>query len=47
MYRLSMIAASAIIAIAPVAAVAETPRDLLTAAAFRAANKPMALALVS
>lgn len=46
MYRPTLIAMSAVVAIAPAAAMAETPRELLTAAAFQAPNKPKALALV-
>lgn len=46
MYRPTMIAMSAVVAIAPAAAMADTPRELLTAAAFQAPNKPKALALV-
>ncbi|WP_091148195.1 hypothetical protein [Novosphingobium sp. CF614] len=41
-----MIAVSAMVAIAPAAALADTPRELLTAAAFQATSKPRALALV-
>jgi len=47
MYRPTMmIAASVMVAIAPAAAMADTPRELLTAAAFQAPSKPQALALV-
>ena len=47
MFRSTMIAVSAIVAIAPAAAMAETPRELLTAAAFQTSSKSKALALVS
>lgn len=46
MHRPTMIALSAVVAIAPAAATADTPRELLTAAAFQATNKPKALALI-
>lgn len=46
MHRLTMIAVSAMVAIAPAAAVADTPRELLTSAAFYSSSKPKALALV-
>lgn len=47
MYRSTTIVLSAIMTLAPAAAMAETPRELLTAAAFQAPTKPKALALVS
>lgn len=46
MYRPSLIAVSAMVTLFPTAAVAETPRELLTAAAFQATNKPKALAVI-
>lgn len=46
MHRLTLIAVSAMVALAPAAALADTPRELLTAAAFQASSKPKALALV-
>ena len=46
MYRPMMLAMSAMVAVAPATAMAETPRELLTAAAFQAPNKPKALALI-
>jgi hypothetical protein len=45
-YRTTMIAVSAAFALAPSAVLADTPRDLLTAAAFQTPSKPRALALV-
>ncbi|MET1755864.1 hypothetical protein ABVV53_10390 [Novosphingobium sp. RD2P27] len=47
MYRPSLIAVSAMVALAPTAAMADTPRELLTAAAFQAASKPRALAMIN
>jgi hypothetical protein len=41
-----MIAVSAVAAIVPAAAMADTPRELLTVAAFQAPDKPRALTLV-
>ena len=46
MYRPTMIAVSAVVSIAPAAATADTPREVLIAAAFQAPNKSKALALV-
>ncbi|MET0241662.1 MAG: hypothetical protein ABW184_17355 [Sphingobium sp.] len=46
MSRLPTIVMSAIIALAPAAAMAETPRELLTTAAFQTQSKSAALALV-
>lgn len=46
MYRPGMIAISAVVAITPAVARADTPRELLTAAAFQVSNKPKALVLV-
>ena len=46
MYRPTMITVSAVVAIAPAAAMAETPRELLTAAAFQTTTEPRALTLV-
>lgn len=47
MYRSTLIAVSAIVSATPCAAMAESPRDLLTTAAFQAADKSRALALVA
>lgn len=47
MYRSTLLAVSAIVAMAPAAALADTPRDLLTTAAFQTATKPRALELVA
>ena len=47
MFRPMTIAVAALVAGTPVCAMAETPREMLTAAAFQAASKPKALALVS
>ncbi len=46
MYRQSMIALAAIAIASPAAAKAETPRELLTTAAFQTSDKPRALALI-
>lgn len=46
MYHSTMIAISASLFLAPGVALADTPRELLTAAAFQAPTKPRALALV-
>lgn len=46
MYRPTIIAVSAVVAIAPAAAMAETPRELLTAAAFQTTAESRALTLV-
>lgn len=46
MYRSTMIAISAALFLTPGVALADTPRELLTAAAFQAPSKPRALALV-
>ncbi|AOR76797.1 hypothetical protein BV97_00872 [Novosphingobium resinovorum] len=47
MYRTSLLALSAIVSMAPAAALADTPRELLTTAAFQTATKPQALKLVA
>lgn len=46
MYRPTLIAVSAMVALSPVAAMAETPRELLSIAAFQTTDKPRALALI-
>lgn len=46
MFRPMTIAVATLVAAAPVCAMAETPRELLTTAAFQASTKPKALALV-
>lgn len=47
MYRPTLLALSAIVSMAPAAAMADTPRELLTTAAFQTATKPRALELVA
>lgn len=47
MYRSTLVAVTAIAIMAPAAALAETPRELLTTAAFQTATKPRALELVA
>ncbi len=47
MYRPTMIAICAMSALMPAAAMADTPRELLTVAAFQTADKSRALALVA
>lgn len=47
MYRSTLLAFSAIVSMAPAAARADTPRELLTTAAFQTSTKPRALELVA